>query len=114
MNHHINKGEMEMIEVKPTTFARGVPPEERNGFYGMEGDLIANAQDAQPIVAIVTYTLDEVVTKTLAGETYPVVKAFSIEPLHEEKAIAAAIQLRDEAMKQRTGVDTLDLPEVED
>ncbi|GGH33962.1 hypothetical protein [Microbacterium album] len=102
------------METKPTSFARGVPPEERNGFYGMEGDLIANAQDAQPIVAIVTYTLDEVVTKTLAGETYPVVKAFSIEPLHDEKAIVAAIKLRDAAMKQRTGVDTLDLPEVDE
>lgn len=42
------------------------------------------------------------------------VKAFSIEPLHEETAIAAAIQLRDAAMKVRTGVETLDLPEVED
>lgn len=101
------------MDIKPTTFARGVPPEERNGFYGLERDLIASAGNAQPIVAIVTYTLDEVVTKTLAGETYPVVKAFSIEPLHDEKEIAAATKLRDAAMKSRTGVEQLDLPEVE-
>lgn len=102
-----------MTEIKPTSFARGVPPEERNGFYGMESDLIASAGNAQPIVAIVTYTLDEVVSKALAGETYPVVKAFSIEPLHAEDAIAEAVALRDAAMKQRTGVEQLDLPEVE-
>jgi hypothetical protein len=102
------------MDVKPTSFARGVPPEERNGFYGMEEELIDSASEAKPIVAIVTYTLDEVVTKTLAGETYPVVKAFSIEPLHDQQAIDAAVALRDAAMRDRTGVDTLDLPEVED
>lgn len=102
------------MDIKPTSFARGVPPVERNGFYGLEADLIEHAQDAQPIVAIVTYTLDEVVSKALAGETYPVVKAFSIEPLHDAKAVAAAVKLRDAAQKDRTGVEALDLPEVED
>lgn len=102
-----------MTEIKPTSFARGVPPEERNGFYGIESDLIEHAQEAKPIVAIVTYTLDEVVSKALAAETYPVVKAFSIEPLHDEKAVAAAVKLRDAALKARTGIEQLDLPEVE-
>ena len=102
-----------MTEIKPTSFARGVPPEERNGFYGMEEQLIEHAQDAQPIVAIVTYRLDEVVSKALAGETYPVVKAFSIEPLHAADDIATAVKLRDAALKDRTGVEQLDLPEVE-
>ncbi len=101
------------METKPTSFARGVPPEERNGFYGMEDDLIEAASDAQPIVAIVTYRLDEVVSKALAGEQYPVVKAFSIEPLHDEKSIAAAVKLRDAALKSRTGVEQLDLPDVD-
>lgn len=102
------------MEIKPTSFARGVPPEERNGFYGMEEELIESASEAKPIVAIVTYTLDEVVSKALAGETYPVVKAFSIEPLHDATAIAAATELRDQAMKARTGVETLDLPGVDE
>lgn len=101
------------MDIKPTSFARGVPPEERNGFYGLEQDLIDGASSPQPIVAIVTYTLDEVVSKALAGETYPVVKAYSIEPLHDGKAVAAAVKLRDAAQKVRTGVDTLDLPEVD-
>lgn len=101
------------MDTKPTSFARGVPPEERNGFYGMEDELIESASDAQPIVAVVTYRLDEVVSKALAGETYPVVKAFSIEPLHDEKAIAAAVKLRDAAMKNRTGVEQLDLPDID-
>ncbi|ALJ20402.1 hypothetical protein [Microbacterium sp. No. 7] len=101
------------MDIKPTSFARGVPPEERNGFYGLEEELIEQAGSAQPIVAIVTYTLDEVVQKVVAGEQYPVVKAFSIEPLHDEKAIAQAVNLRDAALKERTGVEQLDLPEVD-
>lgn len=99
------------MDTKPTSFARGVPPEERNGFYGMEEELIDASADAQPIVAIVTYRLDEVVSKALAGEQYPVVKAFSIEPLHDEKAVAAAVKLRDAALKARTGLEQLDIPE---
>lgn len=102
------------MDIKPTSFARGVPPEERNGFYGMESDLIEHAQEAQPIVAIVTYTLDEVVSKALAGETYPVVKAFSIEPLHDEEAIKVATALRDAQMAARTGVEQLELPSVDE
>lgn len=102
------------METKPTSFARGVPPEERTGFFGIEEELIASAADPQPIIAIVTYQLDEVVTKTIAGQTYPVMKAFSIEPLHNEDAVKAASALRDAAMKARTGVEALDLPEIDD
>lgn len=102
------------MEIKPTSFARGVPPEERNGFYGLEAELIEHAQEAKPIVAIVTYTLDEVVSKALAGETYPVVKAFSIEPLHHADAVSAAVGLRDAAMAARTGVEQLTLPDIDD
>lgn len=102
------------MEIKPTSFARGVPPEERNGFYGMESDLIEHAQEAQPIVAVVTYTLDEVVSKALAGETYPVVKAFSIEPLHDVEAVKVAVALRDAQMAARTGVEQLTLPSVDE
>lgn len=101
------------METKPTSFARGVPAEERNGFFGLEDDLIASAGDRQ-IVAVVTYSVDEVVSKQIAGEQYPVVKATHIEPLHEEKQIAAALKLRDAAYKVRTGQNALDLPEVDD
>lgn len=101
------------MDIKATAFKRGNPPEERNGFYGLEEDLIENAQDAKPIVAIVTYRLDDVVSKAIAWETYPVVETFSIEPLHEQKAIDAAVKLRDAALKSRTGIEQLDLPEVD-
>ena len=101
------------MDIKATAFKRGNPPEERNGFFALEEELIENAQNAQPIVAIVTYRLDEVVSKAIAGETYPVIETFSIEPLHDEKAIAAAVKLRDAALKARTGLEQLDLPEVD-
>lgn len=99
------------MDIKPTSFARGVPPEERNGFYGIEEELIAAAGTAQPIVAVVTYVLDDVVQKVVKGETYPVVKAFSIEVLHDGAAIDAAVELRDAAMKARTGAEQLEFPE---
>lgn len=102
------------MEIKATAFKRGNPPEERNGFYGLEETLIDNAQDAQPIVAIVTYRLDEVVSKAIAGETYPVVETFSIEPLHDEEAIVTAAALRDAAMAARTGTEALDLSALDD
>lgn len=98
------------MEIKPTSFARGVPPEERNGFYGMEADLIEQASSASPIVAVVTYTLDDVVQKVVKGEQYPVVKAFSIEPLHDEEAVRVAVALRDAQMAARTGVEQLEMP----
>lgn len=101
------------MEVRAVAFKRGNPPEERNGFYGLEESLIEASGDAQPIVAIVTYRLDEVVSKAIAGETYPVVETFSIEPLHDEKAVAAAVKLRDAALKARTGLEQLDIPEAD-
>ena len=41
------------MDVKPTSFQRAVPPEERNGFFGMEEDLIAAAAGAKPSVCVV-------------------------------------------------------------
>lgn len=79
------------MDTKPASFARGVPAEQANGFYGIEDELIEEA-GGEPIVAVVTYVVDEVV----------------------EKRVAAAIKLRDEAYKVRTGQDALDLPEVDE
>ena len=94
------------MEIRPTSFKNGVPKEERNGFYGIEAALIEGAGDQQ-IVAIVTYTVDEIVQKQIAGEEYPVVKAVHIEPLHVDADIKKAIALRDSAYKKRTGANTL-------
>lgn len=101
------------METKPTTFNKSVPPEERNGFFGLEDELIENAANAQPIVAIVTYVLEDVNVKKIAGEQRPQVKTYSIEPLHDADQIAAAVKLRDAALKARTGMEQLDLPEVD-
>ncbi|WP_137843821.1 hypothetical protein [Microbacterium sp. 2FI] len=104
---------MREMETKPTSFARGVPPEERNGLYGIEDDLM-EAGGGEPVVAVVVYAVDEVVHKEIAGERYPVVKVVHIEPLRDEKSVAAALRLRDAAYKARTGENALDLPEVDD
>lgn len=101
------------MEIKPTSLARGVPAEERNGLFGIEEDLIERAGGDQ-IVAVVTFVVEEVVSKQIAGEQYPVVKMTHIEPLHGEKDVAAALKLRDAAYKQRTGENALDLPEVDE
>jgi len=98
------------MDIKPTSFARGVPAEERNGFYGIEADLIEQAGGDQ-IVAVVTFVVDEVVSKAIAGEQYPVVKMTHIEPLHVGGDVSKAIALRDAAYKKRTGMNALDLGE---
>lgn len=102
-----------MTDIKPTAFQRGVPAEQANGFYGIEDQLIEKPSGEQ-IVAIVTYSVEEVMEKRNAGETWPVVKALHIEPLHDQKAIDAAIKLRDEQYKKRTSQDALELPEAGD
>jgi hypothetical protein len=101
------------METKPTSFARGVPAEQANGFYGIEDELIEEA-GGEVIVAVVTWVVDEVVEKRVAGEQYPVLKMKHVEPLRTQKAADAAIKLRDEAYKARTGQDALDLPEVDE
>lgn len=98
------------METKPTSFARGVPAEQANGFFGIEDDLIEEA-GGEPIIAIVTYVVDEVVEKRVAGEQYPVLKIRHIEPLRDQKAAEAAVKLRDAAYKKRTGENALDLGE---
>lgn len=95
------------METKPTSFARGVPAEQSNGFYGIEDDLIEEA-GGELIIAVVTYQVDEVVEKLVAGERYPVVKIKHIEPLREQKAAETAVKLRDAAYKKRTGENALD------
>lgn len=97
------------METKPTSFARGVPAEQQNGFYGMEDDLIEGAGRGEPIVAVVVYVVDEVVSKELAGEQYPVVKVHHIEPIRSEADVKKVLAVRDAAYKKRTGENALDL-----
>lgn len=106
-----NKG---IMQTKPTTFNKSVPPEERNGFFGIEDELIDNASDARPIVAIVTYVLEDVNVKKIAGEQRPQVKTYSIEPLHDPEAVKTAAALRDAAMAARTGNEALDMSALDD
>ena len=94
--------------VKPTALKRGMPGEQSNGLLGIEEDLIARPE-GDVIVAVVTFTVDEVMVKRHAGEEWPVVAIKHIEPLHVEKDIAAAVKLRDAAYKKRTGENALKL-----
>lgn len=102
-----------MTEIKPTAFKRGVPAEQANGLFGVEDQLIEMAPGDQ-IVAVVTFSVDEVMEKRRAGEEWPVVAMKHLEPLWDEKASVAALKLRDAAYKKRTGQDALDIPEAED
>jgi hypothetical protein len=97
-----------MTDIKPTAFKRGVPAEQSNGLYGVEAQLIEKPV-GEPITAIVTFAVDEVMEKRHAGEEWPVVEIKHIEPLWAEKDIAAALKLRDAAYKKRTGENALDL-----
>lgn len=97
-----------MSEIKPTAFKRGVPAEQANGLYGIEDDLI-DLPAGEQIVVVATLTVEEVMEKRNAGEVWPVVGFTHIEPLHHPDAITAALRLRDEAYKKRTGQDALQI-----
>jgi len=97
------------MEIKPTSFARGVPASERNGFFGLEPRLMDRPDAA--VVAVVVYEIDEVVHKEKRDERYPVVRAVLIEPLLDDDDAATALRLASEATATRTGA--LDMPEVD-
>jgi hypothetical protein len=96
------------IEIKPTTFARGVPKEEHNGFYGIEEKLLALPIDRQ-ITAVVTFRFEDDITKKGKGVRYPVIAIDHIEPIWDEAEIETAKEVQQTAYKERTGANQLDL-----
>lgn len=92
---------------KPTSFKSGVPKAERNGFFGIEEEIIADAGDR--IVAIVTYEVIRVMHEELEDEKYPVVEATHIEVLRDPESQVAVMALLQASHKARTSVGTLDL-----
>lgn len=101
-----------MTEIKPAAFKNGVPKAERNGFFGIEHELVE--EGGERIVAIVTYEVVRVMHEEIEDEKYPVLEIKHIEPLRSGTAEAAAIKLRDEAYKARTSQDALDLGDIDD
>lgn len=98
-----------VIEVKPTTFARGVPKEEHNGFYGdgLAERLLALPMDTQ-ITAVVTFRLDDDIVKKGRGVRYPVLAIDHIEPIWDEDRNASVQEIRDDEYSERTGQNQLD------
>jgi hypothetical protein len=94
------------MEIKPVAFARGVPAEELNGLYGLERFLLENPGESVTVVA--TLSVDEIVTKELAAEQYPVLKWKQIEPIRSDAATSTALSLMRDAKAARTGGATLD------
>jgi hypothetical protein len=97
------------IEIKPTTFARGVPKEEHNGFYGdgLAEKLLGLPMDTQ-ITAVVTFRLDDDIVKKGRGVRYPVLAMDHIEPIWDDERKAAVEEQRDEEYSERTGMNQLD------
>ena len=94
-------------EIKPAVFKQGVPKAAKNGLYGMEADLIAEAGVA--VVAVVTFEVARVIHEELADERYPVMEITHIEPMRDGKAAKAATLLLEDAYKIRTAEGALDL-----
>lgn len=102
------------IEVKPATFARGVPKEEHNGFFGdgVAEQLLRLPMDTQ-ITAVVTYRLDDDVLKKGRGIRYPVLAVDHIEPIWDESRVAEVKGLQEAEYTDRTGINQLDFSGVE-
>jgi len=100
---------MKVIEIRPTTFANGVPKEEHNGFFseGMAEKLLGMPIGTQ-ITTVVTYVLDDDIVKKGKGVRYAVLKAAHIEPIFDEDRAAAVEEIRGEEYTERTGQDQLD------
>lgn len=98
-----------VIETKPATFARGVPKEERNGFYG-EGlaDKLIGMPIGTKFTVIATFELDDVVTRRGKGTVYPVLSTVHLEPIWDEEREEAAKALQEEEYTERTGQNQLD------
>lgn len=97
--------------IKPVSFARGVPAEPKNGFYGIEEQLLSNP--AEKITVIATYKVEDIIDKELSGERYPIVAIDHLEVLHDVEAIDIARKLQLAAHHQRTAGDQLeDFPEL--
>lgn len=98
-----------VIETKPATFARGVPKEEHNGFFG---DGLADKLIGLPIgtkfTVVATYELDDVVTRKGKGTVYPVLSTVHLEPIWDEEREEAVKALQQEEYTDRTGVNQLD------
>jgi len=92
-------------EIKPVAFKRGFPQEQKNGLYGMEEQLLSNPQE--PVFAVVTLRVDEIVDKELAGERYPIVVFDHVEPMRSEAEEDRARALQEAAYKARTGANEL-------
>lgn len=96
------------IEIKPTTFARGVPKAQHNGFYGIEQRLLDMPIGTQ-VQAVVTYEVKDDITKRGEGVRYPVIGVEHIEPLFDAERSEASLVLQRAEYKDRTGSDQLDL-----
>jgi hypothetical protein len=96
------------VKIKPAVFKQGVPAEGLNGFYNLEAELIAHP--GQQIVAIVTYGVQDIVTKEIAGEQYPIIEYLHIEPLRTKEAIEQAKEMQEAARELRLGANQLDIP----
>jgi len=96
-----------MTEIKPAVFKQGVPKAQKNGLYGIEADLIAEA--GMSVVAVVTFEVARVIHEELGDERYPVLEITHIEPIRDEKAAKAATLLLEDAYKIRTAEGALDM-----
>jgi len=95
------------IEIKPVTLKQGLPKSEKNSLFGSEQTLIENP--GREIVAVVTFSVDEVVERRMAGEMYPVVSIERIEAIVDDDARFEVLGFRDAAYKARTGTNQLDM-----
>lgn len=100
-----------MTEIKPATFKQGVPKAQKNGLFGIEEKLIAEA--GMPVIAVVLFDVARVVHEELADERYPVLEITHIEPIRDEKAAKVATGLLEDAYKVRTEEGALDLGSVD-
>lgn len=98
-----------VIEIKPNTFANGTPKAEHNGFFG-DGmaEKVLELPIGTQITAVVTYRVEDDITKKGRGVRYSVLALDHIEPIWDEARVAVAQALQAEEYTVRTGQNQLD------
>ncbi len=101
------------FEIKPTTFSKGVPKTEHNGFYGIEEHLV-DLPIGRDIPTLAMYRMKDDKQQRGPGIRYPEVEIVHLEPLWdvddpEQQEIASEVAaLLQRAYKLRTGQNQLD------
>jgi hypothetical protein len=90
----------------PVTLKQGMPPEQSNGMYGAEDQIMSLGVRGR-FTAVVTFEVNDIVHSEKDAKTRPVVELVHVEPIWSAKGLESARGAQEEQYKVRTGANQL-------